>query len=48
MRGEKCLTHDLWDALSTEIEAYLARITLADVAQGRLRTTVDADRTAAA
>lgn len=48
LRGEKCLTHDLWDALSSEIEAYLARITLADVAQGRLRTTIDADRTAAA
>jgi len=48
MRGEKCLTHDLWEALSSEIEAYLTRITLADVAQGRLRTSVDTDRTAAA
>ena len=35
--GEKCLTHDLWESLSREIEVYLARITLDDVLNGRLK-----------
>jgi Rrf2 family iron-sulfur cluster assembly transcriptional regulator len=34
--GAKCLTHDLWESLSREIEVYLARITLDDVLNGRL------------
>jgi len=42
-RGERCLTHDLWDRLGTQIEDYLASVSLDDVATGRLT----ADRAAA-
>jgi Rrf2 family transcriptional regulator, iron-sulfur cluster assembly transcription factor len=34
--GERCLTHDLWDALGTHIQVFLDRTTLADVLTGRL------------
>jgi len=37
-KGERCLTHDLWDEMGARIHDYLASVTLADVAQGRLRT----------
>jgi Rrf2 family iron-sulfur cluster assembly transcriptional regulator len=47
-RGERCLTHDLWDALSQQIENYLSHITLADVLDGRLTPAAGYDRTAAA
>ena len=47
-KGERCLTHDLWEALSHQIETYLARITLDDVIHGRLASSGDAPRTAAA
>ncbi len=36
-RGERCLTHDLWESLGAEIESYLASVTLADVLNGRLK-----------
>ncbi len=36
-RGERCLTHDLWDALGRRIEDYLASVSLEDVVEGRLR-----------
>jgi Rrf2 family iron-sulfur cluster assembly transcriptional regulator len=42
-KGERCLTHDLWDHLGERIEDYLASVNLADVATGRLT----ADRQAA-
>jgi Rrf2 family iron-sulfur cluster assembly transcriptional regulator len=42
-RGERCLTHDLWDDLGHHIEDYLASVSLADVLSGRL-----AERRAAA
>jgi Rrf2 family iron-sulfur cluster assembly transcriptional regulator len=35
-KGERCLTHDLWDDLGRHIEDYLASVTLADVVEGRL------------
>ena len=37
MRGERCLTHDLWEDLGAKIEDYLASVSLADVIGGRLR-----------
>lgn len=43
LRGERCLTHDLWADLGDRIEDYLASVSLADVITGRLR----ADRQAA-
>jgi Rrf2 family iron-sulfur cluster assembly transcriptional regulator len=36
-RGERCLTHDLWDALGRQIDSYLGSVSLADVISGRLR-----------
>ena len=37
LRGERCLTHDLWADLGDRIEDYLASVSLADVIGGRLR-----------
>jgi Rrf2 family iron-sulfur cluster assembly transcriptional regulator len=37
MKGEKCLTHDLWADLGAQIEGYLNSVSLADVVGGRLR-----------
>jgi Rrf2 family transcriptional regulator, iron-sulfur cluster assembly transcription factor len=37
LKGERCLTHDLWDDLGHRIEDYLASVSLADVITGRLR-----------
>jgi Rrf2 family protein len=34
MAGERCLTHDLWEALGEEIAAFLARISIDDVING--------------
>lgn len=34
MMGERCLTHDLWDALGEEIASFLGRVTLQDVLDG--------------
>jgi len=36
LKGERCLTHDLWDDLGAQIEDYLASVSLADVLSGRL------------
>ena len=36
MKGERCLTHDLWEDLGHRIEDYLASVSLADVIGGRL------------
>ena len=35
--GERCLTHDLWEALGDQIHSFLAGVSLDDVIQGRLR-----------
>jgi Rrf2 family iron-sulfur cluster assembly transcriptional regulator len=37
LKGERCLTHDLWEDLGDRIESYLASVSLADVIGGRLR-----------
>lgn len=34
--GEKCLTHDLWDALGRTIHDFLAGVSLADVIERRV------------
>jgi Rrf2 family iron-sulfur cluster assembly transcriptional regulator len=34
---ERCLTHDLWDALSNRIRSYLQEVSLQDVIDGRVR-----------
>lgn len=31
LKGAKCLTHDLWHDLSTQIEGYLSGVTIADL-----------------
>lgn len=35
-KGERCLTHDLWEEMGRQIHGYLASVTLADVVDGRL------------
>lgn len=35
-KGERCLTHELWEDLGQHIETYLASVSLADVINGRL------------
>lgn len=35
-KGERCLTHDLWEDLGQRIEDYLASVSLADVVAGQL------------
>jgi Rrf2 family transcriptional regulator, iron-sulfur cluster assembly transcription factor len=42
LKGERCLTHDLWEDLGTQIETYLSSVSLADVIGGRLRSGVRA------
>ncbi len=34
MQGERCVTHNLWEALGGQIEAFLSRTTLNDVVTG--------------
>jgi Rrf2 family iron-sulfur cluster assembly transcriptional regulator len=34
--GERCLTHDLWEALGDHIQGFLAGVSLEDVLEGRL------------
>ena len=36
MKGERCLTHDLWEEMGRQLESYLASVTLADLVSGRL------------
>lgn len=37
LKGERCLTHDLWEDMGRHIEGYLASISLADVVLGKLQ-----------
>ena len=46
-KGERCLTHDLWDALGRQIEAFLGSVSLADVVAGRLAPAPSAVRSVA-
>ena len=34
--GERCLTHNLWDALGRQIEGFLAGVSLEDVIEHRI------------
>jgi len=36
-KGERCLTHDLWEELGVQIEKFLASVTLADVVEQRIK-----------
>ncbi|HEY3694250.1 Rrf2 family transcriptional regulator [Phenylobacterium sp.] len=36
LKGERCLTHDLWDEMGRKIRDYLESVSLADVVLGRL------------
>lgn len=36
VRGERCLTHDLWAALGRRIEDFLGSVSLQDVVEGRM------------
>ncbi|HEY8574477.1 Rrf2 family transcriptional regulator [Phenylobacterium sp.] len=36
LKGERCLTHDLWESLGHQIDNYLGSVSLADVIGGRL------------
>ena len=46
-RGERCLTHDLWDEMGRRIQSYLASVSLADVLDGKLREQPARGRSAA-
>jgi Rrf2 family iron-sulfur cluster assembly transcriptional regulator len=43
LKGERCLTHDLWEEMGRQLQSYLTSVSLADVVSGRL----SADREAA-
>ncbi|MFN3514609.1 MAG: Rrf2 family transcriptional regulator [Phenylobacterium sp.] len=36
LKGERCLTHDLWEEMGRHLQSYLASVSLADVVSGRL------------
>lgn len=38
LKGERCLTHDLWEEVGHQLHDYLASISLADVVEGRLKS----------
>ena len=42
LKGERCLTHDLWADLGDRIEDYLGSVSLADVVSGRLAKMANA------
>ena len=42
LKGERCLTHDLWDQMGEKIHQYLESVTLADVVSGRLAASSQA------
>lgn len=35
LKGERCITHDLWDEMGRHLHSYLASVTLADLVDGR-------------
>ena len=41
LKGERCLTHDLWEEMGRQIHGYLASVSLADVVLGRLSSRAD-------
>ena len=42
-RGERCLTHALWEEMGRQIHGYLASVSLADVLEGRLTPQTQAE-----
>jgi len=40
--GARCLTHDLWEETGRQLRDYLASVSLADVASGKLRRPAEA------
>lgn len=36
LKGERCMTHDLWEEMGRHLESYLASVSLADLVSGRL------------
>jgi Rrf2 family transcriptional regulator, iron-sulfur cluster assembly transcription factor len=36
LKGERCMTHDLWEEMGRHLQSYLASVTLADLVNGRL------------
>lgn len=46
MRGERCITHDLWEDLGEEIHRYLSSVSLDDVVENRLRNRRKAEAVA--
>lgn len=36
LKGERCMTHDLWEEMGKQLEGYLASVSLADLVSGRL------------
>lgn len=45
--GTRCLTHDLWDELSHQIQLYLSSVSLEDVVERRVRRSPPIDPNAA-
>ncbi len=45
--GERCATHDLWDALGDHISEFLAAVSLEDVVQRRVKSSAAASAKAA-
>ena len=35
LKGERCITHDLWEDMGRHLHSYLASVTLADLVNGR-------------
>ena len=35
LKGERCITHDLWEDMGRHLHSYLASVTLADLVSGR-------------
>lgn len=35
-KGERCMTHDLWEEMGRQMQGYLASVSLADVISGRV------------
>ena len=36
LKGERCMTHDLWEEMGRQLETYLASVSLEDLVSGRL------------
>lgn len=41
-KGERCMTHDLWEEMGRQMQGYLASVSLADVIAGRVGQQAEA------